>query len=570
MNKILLTLILLIISISSFAQDLVIPKEKFYIDKNIKIILSNYNISGQENISSTKLELDDTPFILNTLESPLAIGKEYVGHFENDETTNYSLYFTTLPIISIDTNSAEITNDKETPSTFIVNAYDSIPRVHTAGLEIRGGTSQFFPKKQYSVDFYKNFDTNETEDISVLGMRTDSEYNMWAFYNEPLRFRNMTSWQLWSKIGKLYYQNQEQDASISIKMKYTEVFLNGDYKGIYAIGEKIDRKQLKLKKYGGEIKGELYKADNYDMTWFNEVFNDYDNNSRTWKGWSYKYPKVTEATDWKKLYTAINFVVNSSSSEFASKFESFFNLDNLIDYFLFINTAKAADNFGKNYFVAKYKKNDPYIFVPWDLDQVFGRKWSDDALLVRDPDTSTLLYNTLFDKMFAMPGCNEKIKSRYKELRDNDIISVTSILSMFHNNYNFLKQNGVYDRERKLYTQVIASNNENELEELSFIEIWTKGRIAYLDNTFDYHEPVLSGKENDTPRLTIYPIPVKNTLTFSEEAKDITILKISGEIVKKFPNYTTKIDLSEIAKGVYIITAHLKTGKTISKKIIVN
>ena len=104
-----------------------------------------------------------------------------------------------------------------------------------------------------------------TRDVSLLGMRDDDDWNLQAMFNEPLRIRNRSCFEIWDNIYTLPYKEEEPDAVAGIKMKYSDLFLNNEYLGIFAVGERIDRKQLKLKKYkDGSIRGELYKGAYWD------------------------------------------------------------------------------------------------------------------------------------------------------------------------------------------------------------------------------------------------------------------------------------------------------------------
>lgn len=128
------------------------------------------------------------------------------------------------------------------------------------GIQYRGGWSQSLPKKSMEIEFWTDSTGTETVDHSLLGMRSDDDWNLQAMYNEPLRIRSKTSNDLWRMINTLHYQNQEPKAINGIRMKYVELFVNNEYRGLYCLGEKVDRKQLKLKKYNGNIRGELYKG----------------------------------------------------------------------------------------------------------------------------------------------------------------------------------------------------------------------------------------------------------------------------------------------------------------------
>lgn len=69
-------------------------------------------------------------------------------------------------------------------------------------------------------------------------------------------------------------------------------------------------------------------------------------------------------------------------------------------------------------------------------------------------------------------------------------------------------------------------------------------------------------------QINIFPNPVKDILNFSEEVSNIRILDISGKIVKQISISEKAINLAELAKGTYIISATKKTGEKVNKKFI--
>nr|GFB93826.1 hypothetical protein [Tanacetum cinerariifolium] len=113
--------------------------------------------------------------------------------------------------------------------------------------------------------------------------------------------------------------------------------------GIYTLGERIDRKQLKLKKYTNTIKGELYKGAYWDDAVLFTSLPDFDNKSPYWGGFEYKHPE--EYTDWKNLYDFVRFVETSSDAEFVKQYPSKFDLQNAVDYYIFMNVLRATDNY---------------------------------------------------------------------------------------------------------------------------------------------------------------------------------------------------------------------------------
>ena len=135
----------------------------------------------------------------------------------------------------------------------------------------------------------------------------------------------------------------------------------------------MDRKQLRLKKEDdGEIRGELYKGILKDVGVLFTGAPSFDNLEDTWKGYEYDYPDII---DWTELHKTVSFVVGTDEEMFLESVSSVFDIDNLVNYFIFLNLTRAEDNTGKNIFLAKYDVNEPYFYVPWDLDGIFGMRW---------------------------------------------------------------------------------------------------------------------------------------------------------------------------------------------------
>jgi spore coat protein H len=204
--------------------------------------------------------------------------------------TEYTVYFTSLPIVHINTRYA-IVDAPSVYATFTMSEANGTSTTSKLGIEVRGGTSQGYPKKSYELSFWADTLGNKNRDMKLLGMRNDNKWNLQALYNEPLRVNSKVANELWQEMSQLYYKDKEPDAKNGIAMSYVEVFVNNEYKGLYALTERIDRKQLKLKKYTNSIKGELYKGSDWGgAVTFTELPASY-NTSLTWGGFEYKHPE---------------------------------------------------------------------------------------------------------------------------------------------------------------------------------------------------------------------------------------------------------------------------------------
>lgn len=78
----------------------------------------------------------------------------------------------------------------------------------------------------------------------------------------------------------------------------------------------------------------------------------------------------------------------------------------------------------------------------------------------------------------------------------------------------------------------------------------------------------LSDENVSSSKMQFYPNPVKETLNFSEEISRVKINDISGKLVSEMAMKGRSINLSKLAKGNYTVVVTLRSGETISRKII--
>lgn len=88
----------------------------------------------------------------------------------------------------------------------------------------------------------------------------------------------------------------------------------------------------------------------------------------------------------------VSFVVYDDDATFSAEYKSKYDVTNAADYYIFMNLMRAMDNRAKNLFNAKYDTNQPYFYVPWDLNGTFGN----DPLGDRDNVTNDILTNGLY------------------------------------------------------------------------------------------------------------------------------------------------------------------------------
>ncbi|MEZ5037196.1 MAG: CotH kinase family protein [Chitinophagales bacterium] len=526
---------------------ILIPNGQFQIDYSKQLIVSNFNILA---INSTleeafnKIQLDK----IYTFSAPISsveIGKSYP--IKDEEGHRYQLFFTELPLIHITTNNIIVDEPRRFASFFMAESNGMIVNEHI-GIEYRGASSQNYPKKSLRIEFWADSTGEETKDVRLLGMREDDDWNLQAMYNEPLRFNNVVSFDLWQQIDTLYYIKKEQKAVNGVNMKYAEVFINNEYRGVYGVGERVDRSQLKLKKFkDDEIRGELYKGSDWTDAVLMNKAPVYDNSKALWAGFEYEYPDAEEIIDWENLYNLISFVEKSSDEEFYLAYPDKMVVDNLVNYFIFLNLTYAADNTGKNLYIAKYDKNEPYFYVPWDLDGTFGLFWDGS----NHNNTTGLLSNNLYNRLLkdcSENGFVEKLKSRWKFLR-TQVITYENITQMFEKQMEYLSRNGIYQREELAWNKYIYPKTQ-----YAYTTNWLKLRLNNLDSFFSQDCKGFDFKDNIPYSFILFPNPTSSLLNIQSEISDeFYIYDINGIVLKSgyISTGLNIIDVSDLKCGIY-------------------
>lgn len=209
--KILLALILSLFlsTLNIFCQTVVINNGMYGIDNEKKLIVINQELA-QLNDSEVKtgLSINGNSYTFENQIENLQLG---ICYTVRDQQQNiFSLYFTELPIIQIETPN-KIEKEIKVPASFSISDKNGEQMSSVVGIRYRGNyTYKMFDKKSYRIEFWTDEEKKETKDVSLLGLRSDDDWNLNAMPNEPLRARNKTNFDIWRKINTLYYQSEEK------------------------------------------------------------------------------------------------------------------------------------------------------------------------------------------------------------------------------------------------------------------------------------------------------------------------------------------------------------------------
>ena len=159
--------------------------------------------------------------------------------FSNIPAQTFIFSQSSLPIVIINTNGQTIPDDPKIIAdmqiidngTGVRNHLTDVPNNYNGkiAIEIRGSSSQMFPKKSWGFETRDASGVNKN-DVSLLGMPVEHDWILSANYTDKSFCRNVLSYQLSNEMG--HY---------AVRTKYVDVVLNGTYQGIYVFMESIKR-----------------------------------------------------------------------------------------------------------------------------------------------------------------------------------------------------------------------------------------------------------------------------------------------------------------------------------------
>ena len=490
------------------------------------------------------------------------------------------LRFTYLSIVEM--NVASCNGNSYTTGTMRVTypdqeGYDS---TYIAAFKYRGASSSNYPKRSYAV---KMRDENgESVDRKFLGLRSDNNWILDAMYIDPACMRNRVVTDLWNDYSVKPYQAEfEKKVRNGTRGRFVEVFLNGSYYGLYCMTEKLDRKQLKLKKYDPDTKtihGLLYKS----KDWCYETFMGHESNKNTypgtepesytkklgketWTSYEQKYPDYeTEAVEWEPLYNAVKYVAKSTTSylNFQEKtVKSRFDYPVVRDYYLLIELILATDNHGKNmyFYVYDNDKSSKVGIAPWDLDGTWGVRWDGGTSFTKNAaqDFDTFIWahehgqNTLFYSLKKFLHFSDSLAVRYAELRqgefDPDRLAqrISDYASLFADSQADKREEGKWGVTNSRHTDIATA--------ATYAEDWIKQRVAFLDEQYGY-DPSQTAINAAKAEAFFSAVGGQGAIAVhTGKAQTISIYNVAGQLVRTTEVGEGLTPIKGFAPGIYVV-----------------
>ena len=367
-----------------------------------------------------------------------AINSETIGNnvplsviaYDRENYREYRVYCTTLPLMNIESEIEFIhgtQKDRDLKMTLLDNRQEARQHLIRAEgvIHVRGNDSTtVFPKQAYKMTLYQDSPGGNPRELkqSLLGMREDGEWLLYAGYNDQERIRNVFSSALWNRTNA---GENEFGIPNGMEYRFLELFMNGKYWGLYAIGYPLDSGQMIPMKHTEDVERiyifkKAFWAEEYSKLPAELQMRDYEikgDDTRTHE---------TEARALLKTYDDWLLARLNGSGSAGSPVSA--DMQNAIDTWLFVALTQGYDTVWPtsefvNMFltIIQCKDRAAAIYTPWDLDLTWGNLRRTDAKNttvpygIRSDDNSFLMLRN--PAHFLLTEDPDRLRSRYFELR---------------------------------------------------------------------------------------------------------------------------------------------------------
>jgi len=506
----------------------------------------------------------------------------------------FDLFNSPLSVMRINTYGTDITENQRIKGTLstVYNpgggnsaSWASSNDVRTNILVKKRGqfSLQAFPKHGYALES-QNSDWEDT-DISPLGLPEEEDWVLHGPYGDRSFMRNVVAFHLARKTG--HYAS---------KSRFVELFVNGEYEGIYVLLESIKRDKNRVdiaKLKPDEIAGDdlsggyIWRQDWGDEDWLSN-FSLHNGSAIPYQ---YVYPKQEDIAAQQELYlqAAVDSfeqsLQNTAAPYHGKYWDDYIDLESFVDYFLVQELTKNVDGYrASTYFHKdKHSKNPKIKAGPvWDFNfslgltaSCFGWKydgWAYDGIC-------TDLHPEWWEKLAQTPAFADAVNCRWKELRRTAWHSDT--LSNLIQSYETLLSPAA-EREHERWPITYGQSPA----QVYFVDSTFAGNVAvvknFLASRLDWLDSNMIGTDCNigireavvANPVALYPNPANDFVTFESGLpfeKLIIRNLLGGEVYRSaHPLGTAResVAIGTFAPGMYLCEIHCGKQRFVKKLLV--
>jgi hypothetical protein len=411
------------------------------------------------------------------------------------------------------------------------------------GIEIRGSSSQALDKKPYGLTTLKA-DNITNNNVSILGMPKENDWILNSLAFDPALIRDFLSYEMYRNIG-----------NYSARGSYCEVIVNGDYKGLYVLMEKlkIDDNRINISKmtttdntFPNITGGYITKADK--TTGGDPV---------AWSmlssiGWTVNFihdtPKSSEITTQQNNYIYLQFnalrnAMNSQLSSIVDGYPSIIDVPSFVDFMLLNEICSNVDAYSYSTFFHKERNGKLRTGPIWDFNLTFGNDlfsmgYDRSLTNIWQFDDNELSGAKFWKDLYTNTQFKCYMSKRWIELTNsNQPLNYTVIVNRIDELVSLISEAAI--REQARWGEV-----GDHATQISGMKTWLQKRITWLNGNLTSYQACANVT---TPALVISKIhynPSTSTTAVSDSLEFIEITNNSNSIVNLTGFYFRELGLT--------------------------
>jgi hypothetical protein len=247
----------------------------------------------------------------------------------------------------------------------------------------------------------------------LFGMGKEGDWILNGQYMDRSLYRNRLAYDLFQSLG-----GSERYATETV---FCELELDGEYMGLYTLGEKIERDDDRVDIASGEAPGDTFIVKLDDVDGFHDNAVGYG----TWQMVHPDLDPVSEASVSATLSDWEAAVLGADPGDPETGIFASLDLDSAVDWVLINELAKNPDAYRLSVHLWR-DQGGKMFFAPWDLDLSMGYPVNDCGAAGWNPRTWLTLDGEVRDlafvqQMAAVPAFRDALAARWTALRADEL-----------------------------------------------------------------------------------------------------------------------------------------------------
>ncbi|MEM6802453.1 MAG: CotH kinase family protein [Bacteroidota bacterium] len=489
-----------------------------------------------------------------------------------------------LPIIVLNTQGQEILDDPRIIARMgIISNEDGNRNLLSApfseydgriSIEIRGSSSQFFPKKGFGLE--TQLEDGSNRNVSLLGMPRENDWILHGPFSDKSLLRNHLAFQLGRKLSQY-----------APRTRLVELMINNEYQGVYVFMEKIKRDKNRVDIARLESTQSL--GDTISGGYIIKL--DKGTGSGEGDGWTssegsffqYEYPKPEDINFVQERYIrsyvdsleAALFGINYQDPE--EGFRKYLDVPSFVDYILLNEVTKNVDGYRLSTFFNKERGGKLKAGPIWDYNLAFGNaNYCSGASPIgwglnfnRSCPLDGWTINTYWDRLLTDPAFGQALIDRWTELRQGSF-HTDSVLNLMNDFLVELDDAPArnFDRWPILNTWVWPNVEVggSYQAEINYLRTWIRERLEWMDTSIPQIAKEVLGP-NSRPLVRLSPNPFQESVNISitsnvSDQLSMWVLDLQGKLIRELA-----IERTEGYTQVYSWDGKTREGKELSAGI---